>query len=112
MTTTSSPHGATAAASAPSAEHPGVPGRWWGLPVLLAMYRDFLGAAQARHKAHGDLCRMRIGGHDVYDLFAPDLVPEALVDQAERLVRHPPSIAVLKRCFGLGEGVITTEGDI
>jgi cytochrome P450 len=93
-----------------AAQPPGPAYRWWGLPVLRAMARDFLGYAEARHRAHGDVCLMRIGSRRCYDLFTPELVREALVDHAEHLVRRPRTIGVLKRCFGLGEGVITTEG--
>ncbi|WP_238446812.1 cytochrome P450 [Azohydromonas australica] len=104
------PASASEAAVAAGALPPGPAYRWWGLPVLRAMARDFLGYAEARHRAHGDVCLMRIGSRWCYDLFTPDLVREALVDRAEDLVRRPRTIGVLKRCFGLGEGVITTEG--
>ncbi|WP_157264735.1 cytochrome P450 [Azohydromonas aeria] len=93
-----------------SAQPPGPPRRLWGLPVVRAMGRDFLGFAQQRHRAHGDLSLMFIGSRACYDLFSPALVREALVDQAEHLVRLPRTIGVLQRSFGLGHGVITTEG--
>ena len=92
-------------------EPPGVPFRWWGLPVLWAMRQDFLGYAQARHRAHGDLCRLRILSRRGFDLFNPDLVRELLVDHAGVLERRPRGVRVLARCFGLGQGVLTTEGD-
>lgn len=92
----------------PSAPPPGPPARWWGLPLLRAMRADYLGFADALHRAHGDLCRMRLGWEEAWSLFTPELVREALVDQAAHLVRWERGVEVFAEAFG--RGVLTTEG--
>ncbi|NML15533.1 cytochrome P450 [Azohydromonas sp. G-1-1-14] len=95
------PHG-------PGERPPGPSGRWWGLAQARAMYRDYLGAVAARHRAYGDICTMRMGVDRTYDLFTPELVREALVDHAEHLVRWERGVEVFQQAFGAS--VLTTEG--
>jgi len=73
---------------------PGPVPRWWGLPFLLALRRDYLGFCERLHRDHGDLARVRILQERGVDLFRPDLVREALVDHADALMpcrRSAPS---------------------
>lgn len=87
---------------------PGPRSRWWGLPLLRAMRADYLGFADALHREHGDLCRLRLGWEEAWSLFTPELVREALVDQAEHLVRWERGVEVFAEAFG--QSVLTTEG--
>jgi cytochrome P450 len=89
---------------------PGPPTRWWGLPLLRAMRADYLDAAETLHRTHGDLCRTRMGWEDGWWLFSPELVREALVDQAAHLVRWERGVAVFAEAFG--QSVLTTEGAV
>ena len=88
---------------------PGPRVRWWGWPLLRAMRADYLGFAEARHRAHGDLCAMRVLWERAYDLFSPELVREALVDNAAHLVRWERGVEVFADAFG--QSVLTTEGE-
>ncbi len=96
---------ATAARPAPG----GPPSRWWGLPLLAAMRADYLGFVTRLQREHGDLTRMRLGNEDAWDLLSPDLVREALVAPADRLIRWERGIAVFEQVFG--QSVLVTEGD-
>ena len=40
---------------------PGPRSRWWGLPLLRAMFRDYLGLTANLQRLHGDVVAMRIG---------------------------------------------------
>ena len=96
---------ATGARPAPG----GPPSRWWGLPLLAAMRADYLGFVTRLQREHGDLTRMRLGNEDAWDLLSPDLVREALVAHADRLIRWERGIAVFEQVFG--QSVLVTEGD-
>ncbi len=87
---------------------PGPRGRWLGLSLLGDMRRDYLGFATARQRQYGDICAMRMGHELAYDLFSPGLVREALVDNAEHLVRWERGVEVFAQAFG--QSVLTTEG--
>lgn len=65
---------------------PGHPTRWWGLPVLAAMRRDYL-AVIAAQRPLGDVVRQRILGERAVDVFDPELVREVMVEHADALVR-------------------------
>jgi cytochrome P450 len=95
---------ATAARPAPG----GPPSRWWGLPLLWEMRADYLGFVTRLQREHGDLTRMRLGNEDAWDLLSPDLVREALVTHADRLIRWERGIAVFEQVFG--QSVLVTEG--
>lgn len=93
----------------PPALPPGPVHRWWGLPLLRAMRTDYLGFTANLQRQHGDISFMRLGAERAYDLFTPDLVRAALVDQAEHLVRWQRGIEVFEQVFG--QSVLVTEGD-
>ena len=48
----------------------GTPTRWWGLPALMAMRRDHLGAIAAQQR-FGDLVRLQIVNERTVDVFVP-----------------------------------------
>ncbi|WP_029000297.1 cytochrome P450 [Azohydromonas australica] len=122
MNTTTTMHGAADAAPGetdaavrqyaplrPSGSRPPGPrGNWMGLSLLGDMRRDYLGFATARQRQYGDVCAMHMGHELAYDLFSPDLVREALVDNAEHLVRWERGVEVFAQTFG--QSVLTTEG--
>lgn len=83
------------------------PTRWWGLPVLAAMRRDYL-AVVGRQRALGDLVRQRILGERSVDVFTPALVREALVEHADALVRWERGPEVFAEL--MGQSVLVTEG--
>lgn len=104
-----------ASVPAHTAPHPGLlpsgpSRRWWGLPLLWEMRADYLGFVTRLQRDHGDLTRMRVGPEDAWDLMSPDLVREALVTHADRLIRWERGIAVFEQVFG--QSVLVTEGDI
>ncbi|MFM8899831.1 MAG: cytochrome P450 [Burkholderiales bacterium] len=89
---------------------PGPPSRWWGFPLLREMKRDYLGFVETLHRHHGDISYMRLVNERAYDLFTPELVREALVDNAEHLIRWERGIEVFAEVFG--RSVLTTEGEV
>ena len=88
---------------------PGPKTPWFGLPLLREMRRDYLGFMQRTHEAHGDIAYMRHGPEHAYDLFSPELMREALVDNAEHFIRWERGIEVFAEAFG--QSVLVTEGD-
>ncbi|MBK8766751.1 MAG: cytochrome P450 [Burkholderiaceae bacterium] len=88
---------------------PGPPSAWWGLPLLRAMRRDYLGFVAQLQRDHGELSFMRLGRERVYDVFAPELVRAVLVDHADRLIRWERGIEVFEQVFG--QSVLVTEGE-
>lgn len=90
------------------ARPPGPPCPWWGLPRLRAMARDYLGACTSLQRDHGDLTFMRLGPEAAYDVFHPDWVRQALVEQADHLIRWERGIEVFAQSFG--RSVLVTEG--
>lgn len=88
---------------------PGPPTRWWGLPALAAMRRDYLGAIAAQSQL-GDLVRQQILGERIVDVFDPELLRELLVDHADALIRWERGTEVF--ADGLGQSVLVTEGAV
>ncbi|HNY46861.1 MAG TPA: cytochrome P450, partial [Casimicrobium sp.] len=88
---------------------PGPKTPWFGLPLLREMRRDYLGFMQRTHEAHGDIAYMRHGPEHAYDLFSPELMRAALVDNAEHFIRWERGIEVFAEAFG--QSVLVTEGD-
>lgn len=95
--------------SAAPAAPPGPSAAWWGLPLLRAMARDYLGFAQNLQRRYGDVVAMRTGPERSWDLFHPDDVRSALVDHADHLVRWERGIAVFAQVFG--QGLLVAEGE-
>ena len=87
---------------------PGPAPRWWGLPLLSAMKRDYLGFVTTLQRSHGDISYMRLGNEHAWDLMSPDLVREALVTHADSLIRWERGIEVFAQVFG--QSVLVTEG--
>jgi cytochrome P450 len=77
--------------------------------LLRDMKRDYLGFVEKLHRDHGDITFMRLVNERAYDLFTPELAREALVDNAEHLVRWERGVEVFAQVFG--RSVLTTEGD-
>ncbi|HEX7637224.1 MAG TPA: cytochrome P450, partial [Burkholderiaceae bacterium] len=90
------------------ADLPGPPSRWWGLPLLRAMRRDYLGTIGGLQRRHGDLVASRIVFERALDVFSPEGVREVLVDNAAHLVRWERGVEVFEA--SLGRGVLVTEG--
>jgi cytochrome P450 len=86
---------------------PAHPTRWWGLPALRAMRRDYLGFIGAQQPL-GDLAAQRILRERVVDVFDPDLVRALLVDHADALVRWARGPEVFADL--MGQSVLVTEG--
>jgi cytochrome P450 len=99
---------ATAAGAAPFATIPGPAPRWWGLPLLRAMRRDYLGFCASLHHTHGDMARFSIARERGVEVFHPDLLREALVDQADALIRWERGPEVFAELTG--QNVLVTEG--
>ncbi len=87
---------------------PGPVSRWWGLPLLSAMRRNYLGFVTQLHRNYGDLSYMRLGNEHAWDLMSPNLVREALVTHADALIRWERGIEVFAQTFG--QSVLITEG--
>jgi cytochrome P450 len=87
---------------------PGPTARWWGLPLLHAMRRDYLGFCTQLQRSYGDISYMRLGNEHAWDLFSPELVREALITHADELIRWERGIEVFAEV--LGQNVLVTEG--
>lgn len=87
---------------------PGPDRRWWGLPLLGAMRRDYLGFSAGLQRAHGDLVRLHIVQERGVELFHPDLLREALVEHADALIRWERGPEVFAELTG--QNVLVTEG--
>ena len=88
---------------------PGPPTRWWGLPALAAMRRDYLGAIAVQQR-FGDLVRQQIGRERSVDVFDPELVRKVMVDHADSLIRWERGPEVFSEA--LGQSVLVTEGAV
>ena len=88
---------------------PGPPTRWWGLPVLAAMRRDYLGVITAQQR-FGDLVRQQILNERSVDVFDPELLRQVMVDHAEALIRWERGPEVF--ADGRGQSVLVTEGAV
>ena len=86
---------------------PSHPTRWWGLPVLAAMRRDYL-AVIAAQRPLGDLVRQRILGERGVDVFDPELLREVMVEHADALIRWQRGPEVFAEL--MGQSVLVTEG--
>ena len=91
-----------------STHAPGPVSRWWGLPLLAEMKRDYLGFVTQLQRTHGDISYMRLGNEHAWDLMSPDLAREALVTHADALIRWERGIEVFAQVFG--QSVLVTEG--
>lgn len=99
---------ALAGPQAPAARPPGPSPRWWGLPLLWAMRRDYLAFEENMRRRHGALCFLRLGQERAWNLMSPALVREALVDHADALIRWERGVEVFAQTFG--QSVLVTEG--
>jgi cytochrome P450 len=86
---------------------PSHPTRWWGLPVLTAMRRDYLAVISAQRPL-GDLVAQRILGERGVDVFDPELVREAMVEHADAMIRWQRGPEVFAEL--MGQSVLVTEG--
>lgn len=86
---------------------PGHPTRWWGLPVLAAMRRDYLAVISAQRPL-GDLVRQQILGERGVDVFDPELLRAIMVDHADALIRWQRGPEVFAEL--MGQSVLVTEG--
>ncbi len=92
------------------ADLPGPSTRWWGLPLLREMRRDYLGFTERLRCEHGDIVKMRLGVERSVDIFDPEGVREVLVQQADRTIRWERGVEVFGEAFG--RSVLVTEGDV
>jgi len=105
-----SPITATVSPSPRTGRPSGPPSRWFGLPLLAAMKRDYLGFTEKLRADHGDVSYMRIAVEEGYDVFSPDLVRELLVTNADGLVRWERGPEVFEQL--MGQSVLVTEGEV
>jgi cytochrome P450 len=87
---------------------PGPADRWWGLPHLVAMRRDYLGYSSQLQREHGDLVRLRLGAERAVEVFDPELLRQALVEHADSMVRWARGPEVFAESSG--QNVLVTEG--
>ncbi len=76
---------------------------------MRAMRADYLGFVTRLQRQHGDATFMQLVHERAYDLFAPELIRQVLVDQhaqLQRWARGPEVFAEL-----VGQNVLVTEGD-
>ncbi len=86
---------------------PSHPTRWWGLPVLAAMRRDYLAVASAQRPL-GNLVAQRVLGERSVDVFDPALLRAIMVDHADALIRWQRGPEVFADL--MGQSVLVTEG--
>lgn len=89
---------------------PGPPARWFGLPLLRAMARDYLGFTRQLQQQHGDVVHMRLVNEHTFDLFSPEDVRTVLVDEARHFIRWQRGTEVFAE--SQGRSVLTTEGAV
>jgi cytochrome P450 len=87
---------------------PGPRLRFFGIPFLRTLRQDYLGVVRSLHARYGDIAYMHVLHEHVFDLFTPALVREALVDNADHLIRWERGVDVFAEMFG--RSVLTTEG--
>lgn len=105
-------HAAAATASSPSraGRPPGPSSRWFGLPLLSALQRDYLGVTAQLHAQYGDITYAHVAFEHAYDVFSPELVRELLVGNADGLKRWERGIEVFEQL--MGQSVLVTEGEV
>ncbi len=86
---------------------PSHPTRWWGLPVLAAMRRDYLAVLSAQRPL-GNLVAQRVLGERSVDVFDPALLRAIMVDHADALIRWQRGPEVFADL--MGQSVLVTEG--
>ena len=91
------------------ADLPGPVTRWWGLPALAAMRRDYLGVI-ASQRRYGGLVRQIILGERCVDVFDPALVRTLMTEHANALIRWERGPEVFADL--MGQSVLVTEGAI
>lgn len=91
------------------ADLPGPATRWWGLPALAAMRRDYLGAIEAQRR-YGGLVRQTILGERCVDVFDPALVRTLMTEHADALIRWERGPEVFADL--MGQSVLVTEGAV
>ncbi len=92
----------------PPPRPPGPRQRWFGIPLLRDMARDYLGFVQRLQQAHGDVVYMRLGREQTYDVFDPELAREVLQDTNGSFVRWERVVEVFAE--SQGQGLLVVEG--
>ncbi|MBN8504294.1 MAG: cytochrome P450 [Burkholderiales bacterium] len=87
---------------------PGPRTRWWGLPLLREMARDYLGQAEGLRRTHGTLVRTQVVRERMLDVYDPALLRELLVEHHEALVRWERGPEVFAEV--MGQSVLVAEG--
>jgi cytochrome P450 len=83
--------------------------RWpLGLPLLKAVQRDPLGAAQRLQEECGDVAALKVLGTRIYYFFRPEAAREILVDFHEDFPKERRALAIFQSVQGAN--IITTEG--
>ena len=105
-------HAATSTAAPPNraGRPPGPSARWFGLPLLAALQRDYLGFTSQLRAQYGDLSYARVAFEHAYDVFSPELVRELLVANADGLKRWERGLEVFEQL--MGQSVLVTEGEV
>ena len=86
----------------------GPPERFFGLPLLRLMRRDYLGLAQQMHARYGDAVYSRILREQTFEFFHPDWVREVLLDPTHSFIRWERGTQVFAEVHG--QSVLVTEG--
>jgi len=79
-----------------------------GLPLLKAIQRNPLGAAQRLQVEYDDVADLRILGTRIYYLFRPEAAREILIDHHKDFVKEQRQLEIFRAVQGAN--VITTEG--
>ncbi len=87
---------------------PGPPEPLWGLSLLRTMRADYLGFVTRLQNQHKDIAQVRVLNERITHIFHPDWVREALVDQADALIRWERATEVFS--ISMGQSVLVTEG--
>src|SRR5439155_16337210 len=90
------------------ARPPGPRGNFPG-QILLSFRRDPLGFLTKIARQWGDVVQFRIGGTDYVFLNHPDFIRDVIVAQNHRFTKGP---ALQRAKVTLGEGLLTSEGDL
>jgi len=84
--------------------------KWpFGLPLLKAIQRDPLGAAQRLQVEYGDVAGLKILGTRIYYFFRPEAVREILIDHHKDFAKELRQLEIFRAVQGAN--VITTEGE-
>lgn len=89
---------------------PGPKKSWLGLGYISQLKNDPIGFMQGLRDQYEDIAFFHIINVNIYLLFSPKLIREAIVTRGEDFIRHERTMDVFTSIYG--RNVLTVEGDV